>query len=81
MTMQRNEQPQLKSKREANLMALFALVVGAGIGSALTLLFAPKEGEAPQKELGSTLDKRLTDLEHQIDNLLFKFEDAVRDLP
>lgn len=65
---------------EVSLLTFFALMLGAGIGSLLTLLFAPKEGEALRHDLAKIMDNRLNEVEKQVDDLLNNLQDIVKDL-
>jgi gas vesicle protein len=68
------------SMGEVSLLTFFALMLGAGIGTLLTLLFAPKEGEALRHDLAKIMDKRLDEAEKQFDDLLNNLQDIMKDL-
>lgn len=72
-----SEEARTQAKREIALFILLALSAGAGIGSALALLFAPEKGEVLRGELSNAMDDRMNAMEKQVRELKHRLEDRV----
>jgi gas vesicle protein len=84
-----SEEARQRAEIRTTVLVALCLVLGAGIGTALAILFAPQSGDKTREELAHTLEDQadkgrkvseqaVSRLEHQVNELKKRFDDLVR---
>jgi gas vesicle protein len=90
MTQQRtyySEEARQRAELRTTMLVAFCLAIGAGIGTALALLFAPQRGEKTREDLFNSIEeqtergrkaseKAIAGLEHQVNELKKRIEEG-----
>jgi gas vesicle protein len=82
-----SEEAKHRAEIQMSLLIAFCLALGAGIGTALAILFAPKAGDETREDLMHTFEeqaergrkaseKAVSQLEHQVNDLKKRFDEG-----
>ena len=72
-----SEDAKNKAQFKMSALAAFCLAIGATIGTAIAILFAPQTGEDTREELGEVSQSAFEKLQNQIDDLRKRFDNAM----
>ncbi len=70
-----SEEAKKQAQVKTTAIVAICLALGATIGTAIAVLFAPKSGEETREELGEASHSALDKLQHQVDDLRKRFEE------
>ena len=70
-----SEEAKQQAQMKTTAVVAICLALGATIGTAIAVLFAPQSGEDTRKELGEAGESALEKLQHQVDDLRKRFDD------
>ena len=69
-----------RAVRETARLTLFCLALGAGIGAAMALLFAPASGKKTRANVARSVEEGLADGRKAVEPIVHKIEEEVSDL-
>jgi hypothetical protein len=72
-----SEEAKQRAMRERGIIVALMLSLGLGIGAALALLFAPKQGDELRHDLVDTLEDRFSSVERQVADLRGRVEERI----
>lgn len=75
-----SHEAETQAKREMAALTMVALTLGLGIGTLITLLFAPFSGRQARRDLAKSVGKEWENGREMIDPLVKRFEDKLGDL-
>lgn len=75
-----SEESEKTAHRQKLALGLSSLVIGAGIGTAVSLLFAPEEGEKLRKRISDTIGDNIEEGQDKVSKLIEELEDEYPDL-
>jgi gas vesicle protein len=71
---------EVHAMRETAKLTLLCLALGAGIGAALALLFAPASGKKTRANVARTVEEGLADGRKAVEPIVQRIEEEVNDL-
>lgn len=70
-----SEEAKQQAQMKTTAIVAICLALGATIGTAIAVLFAPQSGEETRKELGEASESALEKLQNQVDDLRKRFDE------
>jgi gas vesicle protein len=67
-------------KNNDSLVFMSGVILGAVVGGAMALLFAPASGEETRKRLAKTSDKAMKDLKKKVDEVGDRLEPTIKNV-